>query len=203
MSDLKEDIGYVRRLVEEGQRGTIAGGLFLASAGIVFGLACVVQWAALRGYLPGAFFRGSRLWGVATAIYTVVWLTLYYLHGGFQRRCGQPASAAERNFGKVWGSMALAILITIIAIALAVHATQNKSLLFLITPMVFAFYGMSWCICAAQSKRRWMYLVSLTCYVSTLLLALNSGRIEQLAVMGVALLLTLGAPGLYLMREKA
>lgn len=203
MGDLKEDIGYVRRLVEEGKRGPIAGGLFLASAGIVFGLACFIQWAAIRGYLPGAFLRGGRLWSIATAVYMVVWFSLFYLNGGFNRRCGQPVSAAEINFGKVWASMALAIVTAIIAIALAVYTTQNKTLLFLVPPMIFAFYGMSWCICAAQSKRRWMYLVSAICYVCTLLLALNSGKIEQLAVMGLALLLTLGLPGLYLMREKA
>lgn len=203
MSDLKEDIGYVRRLVEDGQRGPILGGLFLASAGIVFGLTCFIQWADIRGYLPKPFPHNSHLWSIASAFYTVLWLVLYYQQGGFQRRCSQPAGTADRNFGKVWAGMALAVLVAVGTMATAVHITQDRKLFYLMAPIVFVLYGMSWCVSAALLKRRWMYLVSAASYILALLLAFCSGSIAQLAVMGVALLLTLGVPGLYLMREKA
>ena len=38
MSDVRDDISYMRQLAEKGSRGSIIGGTFLGAAGLIFGV---------------------------------------------------------------------------------------------------------------------------------------------------------------------
>ena len=65
-----------------------------------------------------------------------------------------------------------------------------------------AFYGTAWFVAGAMARRRWMYAASIIAFVSTLMTAALTGDQRQLLVWGVALLLSLSAPGFKLMFEE-
>jgi hypothetical protein len=198
MSDTNDDILYMRRLAEQGRRGTIAGGLFLGTAGLVFGLACIVQWVLIRGHQPAIWL--AYLWAGAFLLYGVVWLSLFLR---LQRHC-QPAAAGTSHmaFGALWLGCAAGILVSSAAITIVVHVTGNASAQQLYAPVIFGFYGVARCGIGILAHRKWMLAVAAAAFVSALALAGLADDTRAFLVMGVALLLTLALPGFKLTLEE-
>jgi hypothetical protein len=200
MSDLKEDITYLRGLAEQGRRGPILGGIFLALAGWLFGAACFVQWGVLTRNIAAAMDFSGHLWLVVSAIFAVLWLALYFLVT--RGRKGEHG-AANAAFGTIWGVIAIGIVVGGVAMGIVAAVEHQQAVLGMMAPLVFAFYGTGWCMSGAFAKRRWMYLVSAAAFAAALILAALADNLDQLVAMGAALILTLGIPGLFLTFEKA
>ncbi|MGB8601150.1 MAG: hypothetical protein WCD42_03030, partial [Rhizomicrobium sp.] len=123
MSDLREDIHYLRELAEDGRRGPILGGLFLASAGIVFGLACFVQWAALSRQFNAAPFVGGGFWCAVFAFYTLIWLVLFRRE---RRAKAAVTGRSDQYFAAIWGSLALGIIVGGAALAIVAAVSHHS-----------------------------------------------------------------------------
>jgi hypothetical protein len=196
-TSLKDDISYMRRLAERGRYGPIVGGAFLMAAGVIFGTACLVQWAVLR-YGNAGFEKltMSYLWPAAWLLFGVFWVVIYYF-----RVHARPGVRSEANtaFGMVWIACALGITVQCAAIAAASFLLHATAVVSLIMPSVFAYYGTAWWATAAITKQRWMYAVASAAFAIALILAFMTYSLNQLPVMGAALFLTLALPGLKLM----
>jgi hypothetical protein len=200
MSDVKDDISYMRKLAEQGRQGSILGGASLAAAGTIFGLTSLVQWGVLSRHLPIPVDQIGNIWLGASALFAVVWGVV------FQRvfKAGRTAgNASNTTFAMTWMGCAIGIVVSCAAIGIAAYLTHSLDMLYLVSPVVLAFYGAAWWSVAAVAHRRWMFLASAAAFASTLLLAATSGSLLQLPVMGAALLLTLALPGFKLMTEEA
>ena len=90
MTDLDQDILFMRRLAEQGRRGSITGGLFLGTAGLVFGIACLAQWALSNGQLPAML--QAWLWPATYILYALIWIGLF-----LRLRANCPPGAANAS----------------------------------------------------------------------------------------------------------
>ena len=192
---LKDDIAFMRGLAEQGRHGPVLGGIFLAAAGLIFGLACLVQWAMSRRLLPWGEENAPSLWWGTSALFVLVWLALMT-----RVRAGKsdPPAAANFAFSMAWTGCAFGIAAMAASIYLVSRQLHDPSVQFLWAPMAFAFYGTAWLVSAAMTRKPWMFAVAAVAYLFAPLLASFVGNIDSLLAMSAGLLLTLVVPGVRL-----
>ena len=197
---IHEDITYMRRLAEAGRRGPIAGGAFLAAAGVVFSITCLVQWAATTGQLAITGPQMAWIWFGSYVLFAVVWFALWF--GLRSRRRAMAASSSNAVFGIAWIANAVGVLMAYATTAIAASITHSQELFYAFIPMIFIFYGISWGLSAVMAHRRWMYLAAGGSFAFALGVAALTNNPAELAVTGVALVILLTLPGLKLMFEE-
>jgi hypothetical protein len=197
---VKDDISYMRRLAEQGRRGPILGGAFLAAAGVVFSITCFVQWAAATGRLAIAGREMEWIWSGSYIVFAVVWFVLWF--GLRARRHAVAANSSNIVFGVAWTANALGVLMAYATTAIAVSITHLQELFYAFIPMIFIFYGISWGLGAVMARRPWMYLAAGGSFAFALGVAALTNNPAELAVVAAALLILLTVPGLKLMFEE-
>lgn len=203
MSDIHEDITFMRTMAEQGRHGPIIGGSFLAAAGLVFGLTAFVQWAGDAGMVRLGAWQGLNMWLLSDGIFAVLWIALLIRLRAHVRSGEQlPGGASQSVFGAAWGGAGLGVCILVLAIAY-LSWQRHEAILLQIAPLAaFAFYGTAWFIIALLALRRWMFVVSSLSFTLTLVLPMMS-LADMLPVLGCGLFATLLLPGIGLMREAA
>ena len=202
MSDpntIHDDIAFMRKLAEQGRSGPILGGTFLIAAGLVFGLACVVQWAAMQKYLPLAGWDMLYLWGGAIALFAAGWFALFFRQ---RAKAGLPVNSANSIFGTVWSANAVGVLTAVAVVTMVGAATGSYAVYDLNISLPFVFYGVAWGVSGALAKRAWMYGAAVAAFVFAIILAALTGSPYQILGMGAALVLALSVPGYKLMTEE-
>ncbi|MGA7676621.1 MAG: hypothetical protein WCA78_16440 [Rhizomicrobium sp.] len=202
MSDIRDDISYMRQLAEKGSRGSIIGGTFLAAAGLIYGVVCFVQWAMLADWLPIPVEQSGHLWQGASIFFAVLWLVLF-VRTFRAKSAGARSSASNLAFGMTWVGCAMGIFVTIATIAIIADVSHNPGVQNMYAPATMAFYGSAWFIAGALARRPWMFAASIVAFASTLATAALTGDQRQLLVWGTALLLSLAVPGLKMMFEES
>ena len=201
MSNIEDDLTFMRTMAEQGRRGRILGGSFLIAAGLVFGLASFAQWALQAGMLPA--FPILHLWIGAEILFALVWLAMILswrtrLRGDETVRHG----TAQKVFGAAWCGCGGGICVLIGAIALMAWQQHDPVLMRAAPLAAFAFYGAAWFMIGALAQRRWMLWTAGASFVLTIALALIPYP-NMLLVMGTGLLATLMLPGVGLVRDAA
>lgn len=200
MTDAREDISYMRQLAEQGRKGQILGGAFLAAAGLVFGAACVLDWAARSGLLPISGWGFLYLWLGAFAVFGVIWFALY---ARLRSLPGKTTSSSNAAFGVAWSAIALAVFVALAAIEIVAAVIQAPIVLNAYVPIIFVLYGVAWFASAAMARRPWMYWAAAGSFAFALIMAALAENRFQIPVMGLALLLLLTLPGFRLVSEEA
>lgn len=197
---IRDDITYMRQLVEQGRNAPILGGVFLTCAGVIFGAACFVQWVmTLRGVQGSVPIIG--LWSGATGLFALVWL-VFFLQ--MRARGAAATGISNKSFNAAWLSAGIGNMAASIGVAIAGVVSHSPSAMMLAyPPMVFGFYGTAWLVAGILVQRFWMLGAAAVAYLFAIILALLSMQAWLLPAMGIALLVTLGIPGILLMREKA
>lgn len=196
---MKDDITYLRRLAEQGRSAPILGGVFLACGGVLFGIACFVQWAMLLRGVDGVA-PIVALWGGAMVLFALIW-TMIFLQ---MRARGVAATGiSNKTFHAAWLGNGIGITVTCIGVAIAGAVANSGVVMVAYPPMVFGFYGTAWLVTGVLVHRRWMYGAAAVSYLFAILLALLVTVAWMLPAMGIALVVTLAIPGVLLMREKA
>ena len=196
---VKDDISYMRRLAEQGRSGPILGGTFLVAAGLVFGAACIADWAARSGWLPISGWGFLYLWLGAFAVFGAVWFALFFRLRTYP---GKTTSSANAAFGVAWSACAIGIFVALASVEIVATVIKAPIVLNAYVPMIFTFYGVAWFTSAAMARRTWMFAAAAGSFVVSLIMAALAENTLQVAVMGVALLLLLTLPGLRLMKEE-
>ncbi|HEY4113410.1 MAG TPA: hypothetical protein VGM17_05050 [Rhizomicrobium sp.] len=198
-TDLHTDISYMRSLAEQGRRGPILGGAFLAAAGLVFGCAAFVQGAMQAGYL--ASFPIGDIWIGAGVLFAAIWVALFLrLRGSGE---GVRPGTNQYAFGMAWSGAGAGIVVLILAIAIE-STRMNAAVMEAANGLVaFAFYGTAWLVSGALARQRWMFVAAAAAFGFTLLLAYLANTPAQVLALGIALILTLTLPGLQLVRQAS
>ena len=199
-NSIRDDISFMRQLAEHGRRGPIVGGAFLAAAGVVFGITCLLQWAAMTGRLAISDREMGWIWPAAYVVFAVIWFALWF--GLRSRRRAATASSSNAVFGIAWIANAVGILMAYATTAIAASITHSQELFYAFIPMIFIFYGISWGLSALMAHRPWMYLAAGGSFAFALGVAALTNNPAELAVTGVALVILLTLPGLKLMFEE-
>jgi hypothetical protein len=199
MSNIEDDLTFMRTMAEQGRRGRILGGSFLVAAGLVFGLASFAQWALQMGLVAG--FSIMNLWIGAEILFALVWLAMI-LGWRARLRCDETVrhGTAQKVFGAAWCGSGLGICILVGAIALMSHQQNNPALMRVAPLAAFAFYGAAWFVIGVLARRRWMLWAAGASFVLTVAMSLTPYP-GMLLVLGTGLLATLLLPGICLVRD--
>lgn len=199
LGTIKDDITYLRQLAEQGRNAPILGGVFLACAGVIFGMACFVQWAmTLRGVQGLAPI--IELWSGATVLFALVWL-LFFLR--IRAKGAAETGISNKSFHAAWVSAGIGNAVASTGVAIAGVVSHSSSAMLAYPPMVFGFYGTAWLVAGILVQRFWMLGAATGAYLFAIILPMLGMQTWLFPAMGIALLVTLTIPAILLMREKA
>ena len=198
VSEIRDDLAYVRRLVgggdgypqSFGRAYFLAGAIYLAQMGLSAALSV--------GWLPATPPVTLSVGFVPTAVFLVC-LTVILARAP---RAG--TGLATRAFGAFFGAMGLANVV--LAVVVGWVAVREKSFTtWLVFPCaVFVLQGAAWLAAAIMMRRAWMGLVTAVWIVSAGAMAATIGSTPFyiLAAAG-GLAFGMAAPGLWMMRRPA
>ncbi len=195
------DIAWMRKLAEEGATAPFRGASILMAAGLIFGGASVLHWAAKSGLIvmpPAAF---SALWGVATLVFLTI-MTVLSLR---RRARGGVVTVANRASGVAWSSVGFGIFFLFASMSVISWRIADVSamllLVWLVPSVIMVFYGLGWAVTASVLKSRPLWWLAIASFTAAPLLATLAGRDAQYLAYAAALLLLMALPGWLLMRQ--
>jgi hypothetical protein len=186
IQSLRDDIAYLKALADDGQNSGAVGGWIMIAAGLSFGLASVVQWAALT-HVPGVTGLVSN--GAWLAALLVFFAVLFTVKRGHSAGANRPTSLAWQGIG--WG-----LFVLFVAIALATWRTQSPTILYFAPSIVLGLYGAAWSTAAALTKKGWLWLTAGGSFLASLISAWLIGDTAEYLFYAAALVLLAAAPGM-------
>lgn len=198
IQSLKDDIAFMRALAQEGSATPLLGGSIMIAAGVTFGVAGLVHWAVV-----------TRLLNVPQGMLGIVWLAalvvflglLMWLRRGGDARPGAK-SPVNRASGTAFGAMGWTIFVIALAIGILSWRTQSYIPTLIFPPLILGLYGMGWCVAAAMTGKRWIWMTAIGAYAAALLVAWLSIDPVVYLVYSASLLLLMALPGYVLMRQE-
>lgn len=198
IQSLKDDIAFMRALAQEGSATPLLGGSIMIAAGVTFGVAGLVHWAVV-----------TRLLNVPQGMLGIVWLAalvvflglLMWLRRGGDARPGAK-SPINRASGTAFGAMGWTIFVIALAIGILSWRTQSYIPTLIFPPLILGLYGMGWCVAAAMTGKRWIWMTAIGAYAAALLVAWLSIDPVVYLVYSASLLLLMALPGYVLMRQE-
>lgn len=200
LSRLKADIDFVKTLAVEAGQVPLNAGFPLFLAGLVFGAAALLHYAAVLAVSPFAGLSSFAIWGTAMLVYAVVGIGW-----GMKNRAALKVQGNKnRVVGAIWGGIGFSIFLFSVTLAILSYRLQSAQLGVFMMPVVLVLYGLGWIITAEVSAQRWMTLIGVGCFIVVPLVAWMSLRPEQLLLYALALVCSALIPGWLLMtKEKA
>lgn len=197
LSRLRADIDFVKTLAVEGGQVPLNGGFPLFLAGLIFGAAALLHYAAAVSISPFIQLSSFAIWGSAMLVYA-----LWGVGWGIKNRAALKVQGNKnRVVGTVWSGIGFSIFLFSLTLAILSYRLGNSQLGVFMMPIVLGLYGLGWIITAEISAQRWMTWVGVGCFVTTLLIAWLSLRPEQLLVYALALICSALIPGWLLMAK--
>jgi hypothetical protein len=184
---LREDIAFIRAMVEEGRTSPYRGEISLA-AGLIWGTASLYIWAAAAGLWipPGGVEAASWAWLVAIVVAAVVGVRL----GTFRPRSANRVAAAA------WGAVGLACWAMSMAVLIAANRTHEPVIFSLLPPMIMALYGGGWLVGAVAFRAPWQRWIGGLCLLSSLALAFAAAQPLEFLLFALSLYGLAALPGL-------
>jgi hypothetical protein len=190
---IRDDISFIRTIMEDDGSVLRASGVGLLVAGTVFGLAALRSFALASGWLhwPQAL-QPFLAWDAPAAFFLVLLPVLATMSRG---RSAQAAalSSTSRAVWASWAAVGIGYAVAAVSLSLAgSHAAES---------VLFAFWGCGWFIAAAAYRRARFALVALGCYLVALGTGLLSGGPYEALLMAVALWVLVALPGLMVLKQ--
>jgi hypothetical protein len=191
---IRDEISFIRGLVEDDGSVGRASGIGLLVAGTVFGLAALRTFVLQSGWMRWPVTLQPFLPWDAVVLFFLVLLPLLALQGqGRPAHAAAAISATSRAVWASWAAVGTGYGVAALSLTLAgSHASGS---------ILFAFWGSGWLIAAAAYRRARFALVALGCYLVALLSGLLSGRPSEALVQALALWLLVALPGLLVLRQ--
>lgn len=193
------DIAWMRQLAEEGGRAPMRGAAILMGAGLIYGVASVLHWAAVTG-LIGSDKGPGFVWLGATGLF-LVFLTVNLLR---LKRSEGVVTAANRASAVAWASVGLGIFALFGSVAVLswrAGGDAAEAILSLTPSIIMVFYGLGWAVTAAMLRSRPLWVLAVASFVAAPLLAALSGQSVQLLAYAAALFGLMALPGFLLVRQ--
>lgn len=196
MDSARDDLAYMRALVNDGGRLQKSAGAIFFWAGLLYGGQCLGHFLTATGLvqLPAI---GHLLLGFApTFVFIVVICVL-----SWKWRKDRPSGAASRALNAVFQGLGVANLVMIVVFAYGAHIAQSFTIWLYHPVVASAFQGVAWYVAWVIRRQVWLLVVSVGWFGATLACGL---LIDQpalfLAVLSVTLLLCMALPGYVMMR---
>lgn len=195
---LKEDIGYMKALADEGATAPLVGGSILVAAGLIFGAASVVEWLSAMDVVTLEGPAHAWLWGGVGVVFAI---TLFLL---IRRQRDRPGimAPANRAFANAWMGVGLAIFSMAVALSLLAIQTQSNLPMAVFPSLVFALYGAGWAVSAAMSGQKWLWWPAIGSWILAPILAWFVGQPTMYLFYAIGLFAFALVPGVVLMRRE-
>jgi hypothetical protein len=182
---LREDIAFIRNLVEEGRKTPYRGEVSLA-AGLIWGSASLYTWAVLAKLMPATVNPGWA-WAAAAVVFALI---------GFPLKLYLTTPKTNRVAATVWSAVGLGCWTIAAATALAVWRTGDVLIFAIIPTMIMALYGAGWMVGSVAFRAPWQRWIGGLCLLSGLALAATAGQPLQYLLFALSLYALAGLPGL-------
>lgn len=195
---IRDDIAFLRALADEGRQAPMLGGGVLVAAGAIFGLASVLQWATMTGLLVLSPWAPVVIWTSAAAVFGIAARAVIRRS---RDKVGAQATV-NRVTSAAWAAVGWAIFAIWIALTAMAYRTQNWAVMNVFPIIILALYGAAWAIAAVMTRKGWMRLTAMGCFVAAASMGLLAGTSHMLLVYAACLLLFAVVPGFALMRQE-
>lgn len=195
MDDVREDIAFLRAVVEDHDSTMALDGAILTAAGIIFGCVNLFYWSIAAGVLtvPTAWIPWA--WVVGVLVFVPVVLLLH-------RQFPKPSGPASRAMRAAWQGVGTAITVAVIAFGLGAWRLQMPSFVLWAFPVVLlTLYGAAWSLAFAVRRRFAFALVAAGCYAVALACGFFAGQPEEWLVLSLGLFTLVAAPGFALVHQ--
>jgi hypothetical protein len=195
--DVRDDISFMRSLVEAGRNKPIMGGSILAAGGATYTAAALLNWLIeIRGL--ASFWTSSAIWWGASAIFLVVHRILV----ARMRTSSSIPGTASFAFGIAWIGSGIACIASVVIASILFLRFHDPIVFAQLGPTLFCFYGMAWFTSSALARQYWMLVVAIASFATGLLIALLPPSPSQPLVYALAIVCLTVVPGVYLMQRE-
>jgi hypothetical protein len=209
---LKDDIAFLRALVQAGDDGMRAFGQGYFAAGVIYTGQVLLGVGQGMGLLPNSGPGALAIVLGPTAIFlaAIVWITrrnsaeppsLFLSFAWTRRRERAPPSPTARALGTVFGATGLANL-ALIAVIGAVAIRERSFTTWLIYPAtVFILQGAAWFVSFCLRRRAWHLVVAVFFIATAIGMGLTAGDVDLYIVFAtLGLFFGMAVPGFIMMR---
>lgn len=191
---VRDDVAFMRKLLEDGERSQMAGGVISVLGGGIYGVQCLVQWAATAGYIT----LSQLGWLIASFLPTIVFcviLTWYLVKSRHDVQRG-----TDRSINAVFAALGITNLVILIIVG-SLAARENSMNIYEIYPaVVFALQGGGWMVAWWLRRHVWLALVAAGWFASAITLGFLIGTTTYILVAALSLFAFLMLPGFGLIR---
>jgi hypothetical protein len=193
----KEDLAFLRAIVEDQGGNNKSFGIVYGSAGALYGLQCVANWALLASDTPAP----TIVWMLVGWLPTILFLAINFAFVWKDRKAPFGTGASRRALNAAFAGAGISNLILALIFGFIAYQRRDWSIWFLYPVVVCALQGAVWFMAAILFRRSWYGLSAAGWFVAAILLGMF---IEQthtyLLVLGLALFLLMGLPGYIMLR---
>jgi hypothetical protein len=190
---VKDEIGFLRALVEERDASMQQEGAVLAAAGIVFGLTTLAYGLKFSGLLalPAAWEQVPWIGGALVFVGALAVI---------QRRVPRSPGVGARVMRAAWSGVGTGIVAAGAGLGLAGWRLGIPALATAAFPVaLLALYGSAWGVAFAVKRRGGFALIAAGCYAAALACGGLAGSPAEWLVLSAALFLLVAAPGLVIL----
>lgn len=197
--NVREDIAFMRAMVEQGASGPLLGGSFLLATGLIYAAATTATWLVVVTRVPSLFWSSwPWIWGVALTTHIV---TMTFIGFRLRRRRSGLMTRSNQVFSWAWNGVGMAIMACLASFFLEAKLGHSWGAFEGFPSLILALYGVGWMATAASSKERWAWAVAGLSF----LFAIASGpllrNVNLMLLFALALLVLLAAPGALLIKR--
>lgn len=198
VQSVHDDIAYMKALAQEGRQSPLLGGSILITAGLVFGLASLVNYGIASGVIAMPSVGYPFLWGGAMLVFFAALIIQ-------TRRCASKPgsrSAANRAASAGWMSVGLAIFVLSLSMGVIGWKTQSPLVAMIFPSLIFALYGSGWAVSATMSDQKWQWKLAIACWIAAPLIAFLTGSPLMWLAYAAGLFAFALLPGVLLVRQE-
>ncbi|MFS2318809.1 hypothetical protein RMQ97_12795 [Maricaulis sp. D1M11] len=191
----RDDLAFLRALAETPSQPNKTMGLALFSAGLIYSVQALVQWAAWAGYvaLPGPFYLAFVI-SCSLVFFIVLGVIIW------RNRKKGSKSVSARAYESAFEAAGIANLAIVSFFIVVTIRQRDPGIWYYYTPTIFAVQAGAWFAGFRLRKRLWLGLVSAGWITAAIGLGLTAHTPTYVLIIAVALFALLAVPGWIIMR---
>jgi hypothetical protein len=195
---LREDLSFLRSLVEGGQDWQRPFGRVYFAAGLCYGVQMLMHGAQLLGVLPTAGWSAIAVGFGPTGVFLALLTILIRLNGPMI------GSAVAKAVGSVFGAVGICNLVLAAVIATVAWREQSLTIWLIFPCVVMALQGLAWLTAWQLRRRAWLLVVAAGWFATSLAMAISIENIAGYVIAaGVGMFGFMLVPGAVMMRRPA
>lgn len=190
MQSIRDDLAFLKAMAADDGPLPPMVGLQLLVPGLLYGLAAVLAWAIMRGYVPlSQSFAGQLgLWP------TVIYIPVLIVMIAVTRR--PTPGTATRAVTAAWSGVGLTTLSMLAVIFIAGARLHVPNAWQIWTSICFSLWGAAWWALAVLRRDKGWFIIAAGSLMTAIVNACLIGTPEEILGCGLGILCWLGGPGL-------